>query len=156
MKRFWDKVDKSGENGCWNWIGAKQRKIGYGSFGYNGKIILAHRFSFILSGGIITPEKPFVLHHCDNRLCVNPLHLYAGTRRDNANDMIRRGRHHKVNKENNPNWKGGKIKKYCEECGKEYHVIFCRKNKARFCSMKCANNFQSKHPYTGRRKKRHD
>jgi len=38
------------------------------------------------------PPGLWILHKCDNRLCVNPEHLYAGTRRDNSNDVITRGR----------------------------------------------------------------
>jgi hypothetical protein len=34
----------------------------------------------------------YVLHHCDNPPCCNPLHLYAGTQRQNIHDAIARGR----------------------------------------------------------------
>jgi hypothetical protein len=31
-----------------------------------------------------------ICHDCDNRLCVNPLHLYEGTYKDNYDDILRR------------------------------------------------------------------
>lgn len=34
----------------------------------------------------------FVLHTCDNQLCINPEHLFLGTAMDNTQDMISKGR----------------------------------------------------------------
>jgi hypothetical protein len=39
------------------------------------------------------PDGMWVLHHCDNRRCVNPDHLYIGDVKDNSRDAVVRGRH---------------------------------------------------------------
>jgi hypothetical protein len=62
--------------------------------------IKANRASWILHHGEI-PEGMHVLHHCDNRLCVNPAHLYIGTNQDNINDRVNRNRgNHPVGEDN--------------------------------------------------------
>jgi len=100
-ERFWGKVSIAGENECWEWTASKFPH-GYGSFNsgtFNTN--RAHIISFIISGGILTKEKPCVLHHCDNPSCVNPKHLFAGSQKDNMHDMAIKGRHHLVTGENN-------------------------------------------------------
>lgn len=85
--RFMKKVKKS-NNGCWLWTGAKSR---YGYFKSCGKSERAHRYSWILFRGDI-PDGMFVLHKCDNPLCVNPDHLFLGTQTDNMRDAQTKGR----------------------------------------------------------------
>ena len=91
LKKFWGRVDRSG--GCWLWTGPRFNH-GYGMVTFGGiRNGLAHRVSFLIHNDQI-PEGMWVLHRCDNRLCVNPAHLYAGTQQDNMRDMIERRRYY--------------------------------------------------------------
>jgi len=89
MKRFFDKIDKT--ETCWLWTAGSRGKPGYGSFKLNGKVIDAHRVSYIIHKGDI-PIGMYVCHTCDNRICCNPAHLFLGTTKDNVQDMIKKGR----------------------------------------------------------------
>jgi hypothetical protein len=90
ISRFWLKVDKEHESGCWIWRG-NLNKQGYGRFGVNRKIILAHRYSWEITNGEI-PDGMYVCHICDVPACVNPSHMFLGTLADNNEDMRRKGR----------------------------------------------------------------
>lgn len=90
-ERFWAKVDKSSDpNGCWIWT-AWTSSEGYGVIGQPGGLrkMYAHRYSAALHFGMFD-QRLLVLHHCDNPPCVNPGHLYLGTKSDNGKDFHRR------------------------------------------------------------------
>ena len=79
--RFWPKVKMT--SGCWEWQAGTAD--GYGMFSVHGVLGRAHRFAWECFNGPI-PQGMQVLHHCDNRRCVRPLHLFLGTIQDNMRD----------------------------------------------------------------------
>jgi len=75
---------------CWLFNGSKSR-AGYGTIKHNTKVYFAHRFIYETFFGPI--EKELVCcHKCDVRNCINPAHIFIGTRTDNQNDMKKKGR----------------------------------------------------------------
>ena len=77
--------------GCWLWIGSVS-KYGYGQLGMPGAIpVRAHVFSYQTFKGKIKRGLD-VRHTCDVRCCVNPEHLLVGTRKQNMQDAVERGR----------------------------------------------------------------
>ncbi len=90
-ERFWRYVQKT--DGCWLWTASLSGKPGnaYGSLHNEGKMEKAHRISWTIHNGKI-PEGIFVLHKCDNPVCINPSHLFLGTQFDNMRDMVSKGR----------------------------------------------------------------
>jgi len=89
IDRFWRYVDKTPASGCWFWTGGTQR-YGYGAFHVGRRVTTAHRWLWIRLHG--DPGDLHVLHKCDTPRCVNPDHLYIGTRYDNMRDKETRGR----------------------------------------------------------------
>jgi hypothetical protein len=85
--RFWAKVRKT--ETCWLWTGATAK--GYGVFGVDRRMRMAHRIALEFSG-IAVPAAGVVCHRCDTPLCVRPDHLFVGTKRDNSQDALRKGR----------------------------------------------------------------
>lgn len=75
---------------CWLWTAATSSN-GYGHMSYKNKFHSAHRLSYEINVGSV-PHGMCVLHHCDVRQCVNPLHLFIGTTKDNMADRNAKGR----------------------------------------------------------------
>lgn len=97
-ERFWEKVDKNGPvpeccpdlGECWLWTA--YRKPGcYGlTRGPDLRYENAHRVAWRLEYG--DPGSLYVLHHCDNRICVRPTHLFLGSHQDNMDDAGAKGK----------------------------------------------------------------
>src|SRR5690242_3566129 len=94
-RKFWDRVDRRGDDECWPWIGSGNGH-GYGCAWHEGRNLIARRLSYELLVGPI-PEGMTVDHECHNRgescaggetcphrMCVNPRHLIPRTSGDNA------------------------------------------------------------------------
>lgn len=89
-ERFADKWCPEPNTGCWLWT-RYSNTHGYGVMRVRPMNILAHRLAWMIHMGDI-PSGLYVLHKCDTPACVNPGHLFLGTRNDNMNDMAKKGR----------------------------------------------------------------
>ena len=109
---LWSKVDKRGEDECWEWKGFKNNK-GYGRTWINDKGYYAHRVIYSLAypntislnAPTSTIETGFLLHTCDNPACCNPKHLWIGTHKDNMEDKAKKGRCPDFSGDKGPNCK---------------------------------------------------
>jgi len=96
QESFWGKINKNGptmptmDSQCWEW--QRARIDGYGTVKVRRLNLRTHRVAFLITGGILTNEKPLVCHQCDNRKCCNPEHLFAGSVKDNVDDMVSKNR----------------------------------------------------------------
>lgn len=109
-ERLYRNVIKVQSTDCWEWQGGTNN-IGYGMIRDNEikNMRTTHRVSYEIANGSI-PKGKCVLHKCDNVLCVNPDHLWSGTRLENTRDMIQKKRH---------NHFGSRSKIKCDHCDME-------------------------------------
>jgi hypothetical protein len=139
---FWQFVaPMMDDRGCWEWTGPVNDS-GYGRVGGKAR---AHRTSYEMHKGPVPPGL-FVLHTCDNKTCVNPSHLYVGTKSDNAKDAWARGQLHHFQEylasrtfpddcpKGHREWgsfkrKNGEVNRYCLECNRaKYHARVAAEN----------------------------
>lgn len=129
---------------CWIWHGPTM-KNGYGYMSVGSKCdgsrkkILAHRLSYFLHYGEMPHSNIDICHNCDVRDCVNPVHLFAGSRTDNMRDAQRKRR------------LGGQNKTHCKN-GHEFTPdnTYISRNTQRHCRS-CAINRAQLHRRNAKR-----
>ena len=125
--RLWHRVTITDTN-CYERRDRYVNPKGYTRIWLNGKNIYAHRMSWILTNGSI-PDDICVLHGCDHPLCINVNHLFLGTKSENNNDMVSKGRHGRYNAKKthcpknheyteDNTYVDSRGKRYCRKCGR--------------------------------------
>ena len=107
-ERFWSKVKRLPQDGCWEWQASLDTK-GYGNFGMprndgTGRFLMkrAHRIAYELETRSPLTSSQHLCHTCDNRKCVRPSHLFVGNPKLNMADCAAKGRFGDRSGENNP------------------------------------------------------
>lgn len=89
---FFERSIPEPNSGCWIWLNAINERNGYGAVRIGKKTTRAHRACYEIAHGVSLPSSIDVCHTCDVRCCVNPNHLFSGTRKDNMRDCSNKGR----------------------------------------------------------------
>lgn len=85
------------DNGCWEYLGTRNEQ-GYGFMNYHGKPWGLHRLMLTIVKGQPPTPKHKACHECDFPPCCNAAHLFWGTQKANAADMLAKGRHHNASR----------------------------------------------------------
>lgn len=101
LSRLMRQVEKT--QTCWIWKGRVFEKHGYGEFFLNGSKTTTSRAMWILTKG--DPGTSLVCHTCDNKLCVNPEHLFLGSHQTNMDDKVAKNRQSRLFGDKNPSSK---------------------------------------------------
>jgi hypothetical protein len=155
--RFWAKVDIETDQPCWIWTGLtnagtkNNRKWPYGQMrvkvGDRWRLVAAHRLAWQFERGAIPPGL-WVLHRCDNTLCVRPDHLFLGNAQANTDDMKakRRGKQWGW-PDRAPSHKKAEVRPEvaCAYCGKMFLPPLKRRNAVN-CSLACSNRARVHRP----------
>lgn len=89
LSNVFSRITRGSPEECHIWTGANVK--GYGVVTVARRHMLITRLLWAISFGPI-PEGSDVLHRCDNPPCCNLAHLFLGTAKDNAQDMVSKGR----------------------------------------------------------------
>lgn len=89
---LFDRTMPEPNGGCWIWMAAVDHRNGYGALKVGSTVRRAHRISYETATGEKVPAAIDVCHRCDVRCCINPSHLFLGSRLDNMQDCIQKDR----------------------------------------------------------------
>lgn len=96
IEQFWANIHKEADTGCWIWGGNVHVISGYGiaaATRYKVDFVgsdYAHRVAFYLSRRRYPTTGMHIAHTCDNPPCINPIHLYEATPKENHQDAVAR------------------------------------------------------------------
>jgi len=140
LEKLLSKVIINQNTDCWEWQ-ASVNNVGYGMIRDDKKMRTTHRVSYEEHYNVKIPSGMCVCHTCDNPRCVNPAHLWLGTRQQNTDDMMAKGRGLAwggVNGKSRVHPRLGKTnpKTQCEHCHRDiannvfrrYHGENCKQN----------------------------
>lgn len=89
--RFEKYASPEPNTGCWLWSGSCDSR-GYGQLRVDDRLRFASHIAMELDGRPRPSPEHVARHRCDFPPCCNPDHLEWGTRKENTQDAIRRGR----------------------------------------------------------------